>query len=251
MDASDECPSHYRLDRCDAGELSPAESAQLHEHIAGCARCVYRIQARARAAEDHREDSELIARLSTPVRMNRATPVPRRATRWAVAGLSVAAAAAVMFVLPQPREETESAGDGIRLKGTGFSRMHLIDDHGEYVASTTERVHPGTQLQVTVHAPRRTHAAVVSIDGADQGSVYVPYTSQRQPAAMVEVPAGAEFSLPQSTVLDGVTGTESVAVVLCERPVPDAWSLVPLARQGEPPEGCVLERYTLIKEPRR
>jgi hypothetical protein len=54
--------------------------------------------------------------------------------------------------------------------------------------------------------------------------------------------------LPQATVLDDVVGHETVAVFLCREPGVSTAAFQARIDTGEPPPGCVVDRYRLEKK---
>lgn len=246
-----ECPSHYRLDRWAAGELDGPERSALRAHIESCAACRKRQSVRLQAEALHTIDVSLLRRLeaapvvASPLR-GRIPEWSRRALAWGMSG-AVCAAAAMALVLTPP-ESTPETDTATRSKGTTLSSMLYVAEDGRVrAADEAPVIHPGATLQVTVSAPAPAYAAVVSVDGAGRRSVYVPSAGEAA-AGMVEVPAGRDIPLPQSTVLDDVPGPETVAVFVCLERLADARVLLELIESGEAPRGCVVERHRLEKQ---
>lgn len=245
-----ECPSHYRLDRWAAGELDGAERSALRGHIDSCVACRERQSVRLRSEALHAIDVSLIRRLEaapvvrSPLR-GRLPGWSRRALAWGMSGaLCAAAAMALVLIRPESAPETDTA---TRSKGTTLrSALYVAEDGRVRAADEAPVVRPGATLQVTVSAPARAYAAVVSVDGAGRRSVYVPHAGDTE-AGMVEVPAGHDIPLPQSTILDDVLGLETVAVFVCLERLADARVLLERVESGEAPRGCVVERHRLEK----
>lgn len=118
----------------------------------------------------------------------------------------------------------------------------MQDAAGVRVVSDGGVVHPGDTLQVTVTSATDVWVTVLSIDGAQRRSRYVPTDG-----GMVRVERGSRVPLPQSTILDDVLGPEAVAVFLCARQLADPSTLAGQIRDGEPPAGCEVHRFQLEK----
>jgi hypothetical protein len=243
-----ECPSHFRLDRLAMGELAGPEREAVLLHVEACAACQARRAERREAEARHTVDLTLLRRLQVPPEAAAPSPPGRSGLRLVMAAGAALAAAAVLLVLPGANEALRTPET--RLKGAAHSALFVAEDGRVRAASEAAVVYPGSTLQVTVSSPERAFAAVVSVDGAGQRSVYVPYAPEGAPAAMVELPAGRDVPLPQSTVLDDVLGPETVAVFICREALADPRALLERATEGEAPAGCVVDRYALDKRAR-
>lgn len=102
------------------------------------------------------------------------------------------------------------------------------------------RLHPGDQLQLVLRVAAPRFVALYSKDGAGAVSRYAPIDS-----AMVEVRAGEEVVLPNSTVLDDVLGPERLAVFFCARPLEEA--VLRAQVEAGQPAGCEVRRLRLDK----
>jgi hypothetical protein len=246
------CPSHFLLDRLAAGELDGTEQTALLGHMECCDTCRERQETRLATEALHAVDLSLLRRLeaepaAASSRGGRFPSLSRRALAW---GAGAAGAAAAMVLVFNPLVLGSGADPATRSKGTLHSELYVAEDGRVRVADEAPVIHPGATLQVTVSAPAPAYAAVVSIDGAGRRSVYVPHTGDAG-GGMVEVPAGHDIQLPQSTILDDVLGHETVAVFVCRERLSDARVLLDLVEGGEAPRGCVVDRHTLEKRASR
>jgi len=246
------CPSHFRLDRLAADELVGTERTDLLRHLATCEGCLARQDRRDEAEALHTTDRALLRRLSTAP-ASRSDPLqarPRWSRRIAAAGVAAALGVVAFVVLPLPSNEEQRTTLATRTKGAAQSALYVADEGRVRVVDDSVVLHAGSTLQVTVSSPEPVFAAVVSVDGAERRSVYVPHTDGDAPADMVALPAGRDVPLPQSTVLDEVVGPETVAVFLCRERLADARVLMGIVTEGEAPTGCRVERYNLRKQAR-
>jgi hypothetical protein len=152
-------------------------------------------------------DPRLLARLSehAPV-----VPPAQRRHRIAIAVPVILCAAAVLVVL-----RTRSSGPTIerRTVTKGGFEARLVVERGDAllpIAGSGGLVHPGDRLQVAISVSAPRFVAVYSSDGANTVSRYAPIDR-----AMLAMAAGAEQVLPNSTILDGVLGRETIAVFAC------------------------------------
>lgn len=216
------CLSDFALDRMLAGE--PGNEAH-HAHRAACERCTKR-EAELRAERDafQRDAPPLV--------------LPRK--RWIpYAGLAVAASILLfVFVRPPPSEDTT------RTKGTGVRLGFYVKHHDAVRAGgPNERVEPGDSLRFVVASSAPRWVAVLSLDGARKGSVYV---------APMLVEAGGDVPLPTSTVLDDVLGDETLYALQC----PTAFDAEPIrakletSGKLEAPAGCSVDAVPIRKEAR-
>ena len=219
------CLSALQLDRYAMGELTPAAAEETASHLAGCRRC------------GEAMDVLRAARVE-PLPPLRVVPLAARrpaSRRVVVAGISVAAAAALLLMI-RP--------GGERLKGPGVALGMYVDHGGEVRrAGPGETVAPGDALRFTVTAPQAVYVAVLSVDPAGRASIYYPRAARAEP-----VQPGVEVALPLGTRLDDTLGEERIVGVFCSAPV----ELEPLRAGLERgdlslPDGCQVTRWSFIK----
>lgn len=247
------CPSHFRLDQLAAGEIGEAESTEMLRHIEACAACLERKARRDEAEALHTTDLTLLRRLSArspDARRARAPKAPLWSRRVAAFSAAAALGAFALVALPRSAEQALNVTPGTRSKGAAHSALYVADENRIRAVDDASVLYPGSTLQVTVTSPEPAHVAVASVDGAGRRTVYVPYAGEGSALGMVDLPAGHDVPLPQSTILDDVLGTETVAVFICRDRLADARLLVSLIDTGDAPEGCVVDRYTLRKQAR-
>ena len=210
------CVSALQLDKLRMGEPVPDE---VRAHVASCAKC-----------------GEMIRGLQPdePLPPLRVVPLAARRRTWprVVAGLSVAAAASLVFALrPAPGERT---------KGPGISLAMYVDHLGE-----VRQVEPGgsvsagdaVRFAVTMREAR--FVGVLSLDPRGHASIYVPIT---------EVHAGEDHPLPLATRLDATVGKETIVGLFCAGPV-DLNPLRAALERGSfsAPDGCRETRWSFVK----
>ncbi|MET0388467.1 MAG: hypothetical protein ABW321_21025 [Polyangiales bacterium] len=234
---SDDCLSDLQLDALLSDELSGPRREVAEVHLAACARCRDRVQ----QLRDHQTGF---------LREQPAFVPPRRAAGrapvWAMpaAGLALAAAAAcLLFVRGSGRDDTL----GVRSKGDHV-RVELYVRHGEHVrkGASGEHVAPNDGLRFVVTSRQPRYWAVLSRDGAGQASIYY-----HRGEHAVRIAASGPHALDASVVLDGVLGEEQVFALACDQArelAPLRAALADSSREPRWPEGCEVERITLVKE---
>jgi hypothetical protein len=140
-------------------------------------------------------------------------------------------------------------GSRVRTKGTAHSALFVKDERGvrglfDDGDTGTAVVHSGDTLQVAVTSSSEAYVAVLSLDQAGTRSIYVASAG----GGLLRVSPGRNVPLPQATVLDDVAGHETVAVFLCREPGVSTAALQARIDTGEPPPGCVVDRYRLEKK---
>jgi hypothetical protein len=248
--APDACPSQLALDRLFAEELHDLERARLLRHLAGCASCTDQMAARQAERDAFVPDLALAARLDalraeTPTVLAPPRVRPRRWTKLAPAALALASCAALLTLTLRPRpSEPPIDPDAIDRRATrkGGSEVQLfVQRRGQLVAlAEGGHLHPGDQLQAVLRVAGPRFVALYSRDGAGTISRYAPIDS-----VMIQVLAGEDASLPNSTVLDDVLGPELLAVFLCAQPQPEA--LLRAHVEDGRPAGCDVYRLRLDK----
>jgi len=222
MTRSAECLSRLQCDQLLNDEL--AQRADLLAHAASCERCAALIEAH------RRERSEFDGVLVAP-------RAARRRVAWSAAGLAVAAAFAVWFVV----RTRSTSGSEPRIKGSPALGIYVKHRDDVRKGGPGEIVAPGDALDFAVTIDHAAYLAIVAIDARRVASVYYPEGPTAEP-----VQAGAEQLLPTGVVLDGVLGVEEVHAVFCARPLSVAEILGAVARGAAPP-GCVSDRWILDK----
>ena len=257
------CVSDLALDEWSAGELSPAEAAQLHAHLLQCARCreqraeYERERAAflevapsiaAQAALLGRADATASSRMTADAIRDPASPRRSRAVarpRWRPAawlGAALAAAAAVALVALG----TPASSPGTRSKGP--PHVDFFVKRGARVARgrAGQLLRAGDLLRFTVSSDRARYLALFDRD-AHGARVYYP--GGRHAAALRP---GSAVPLDFSIELDDSLGPEHIYAVFC----PEPFALEPLrgelARAGElsAPDGCQLDVLEIRKEAR-
>jgi hypothetical protein len=227
------CASDLRLDRLNAGELSPEVERATRDHLTGCALCARRMVEIERARD-------AFARTRPPLRARPVSGRPRW-RRWAPAAAALAAAA--VLVLWLATDATVAPGN--RTKGPGSLTLFVRRAGGIEPAGPDQVVRPGESLGFTVSLREPRHVAVLSVDGARRASIYFP----AGPTA-ARLGPGQDLVLPGSVVLDDVLGDEVLYGLLCEHglelePVRAALAAAP--ERTPAPEGCTVQRMAITK----
>jgi hypothetical protein len=241
---SEHCPSALRLDEWLAGELTPAEAAQVEAHVERCAICPSRRAERLETRRGFVADAPSFAALARSA----------RARRWPwVAGASALAAAAALGLVVGPPWRTEEqfgdsgAGSGTRAKGNPASLGWVVRRGARIFApSPDERLLAGDALRFTVSAREPVFVAIFGLDSLGRLSVYHPDTDQ-----LSEVAAGKDQPLPSAIALDATPGDERLYGVFCHgsRSVSELQRAIERAPDApEFPAGCSHELRTLHKE---
>lgn len=218
------CLSDLALDHLMAGRpASPEEVA----HLGGCAAC----QARRAELELGR------ATPLPPLVLRPIVPLPVRRWRGPLA-LLTAAAAAILVVIAQPSERTQTKGG----PALGF-----YVSHGGQVrrGADHELVSPGDALRFVYSADRPNYLAVLGQDAAGKVSVYYPGGGETLAAAS----AGQALPLDSSVTLDGTLGSERILGFFCRTPRAIAPLVEAVARGEETPEGCQRVELAIEKKP--
>jgi anti-sigma factor RsiW len=231
----EECTSDIVFDRLLAGDLAAGEAAAVRSHGDGCPACAARL-AEMEASRAHFEADPV--RLRLPARRPSVTP-----RRWLVPA-AAAVLCAVLLLLVRV-DESEPIG-GTRRKGDGAAvfQLHVGRSLGIVRAGSGDVVHPGDTLQLAYSAESRGYIAVLARDGSGAVSVYFPAGA----ATAWPAPPGHDRVLPQSTVLDGVLGRETIYALHCAEPI----ELEPLRRrlsasESAFPASCAVQEILLDK----
>ena len=212
--------SDLAIDRCLAGELTPADAAALRDHASACTRC-------GALLDDALATQRAFALERPPLGL--VVPLHRRRRAAIAAGVLAVAAAACALVLVRPHETA-----AVRTKGTAILGVFVA--HGERVrrGGPTEVIAPGDRIELATTTTEPVWFGAIGDDAAGARSVYVPPQL---------IATGREQVLPLSIVLDGATGRDTITGVFCAAPF-DPVGLDPRA----PPAGCTVDRVTLIEE---
>jgi hypothetical protein len=231
------CPSQFQLDRLSADELTNLERMRLERHVASCAACERGLVERAVERAQFVPEPRTLARL-TPRAGAGARPSWRRAL---VVSLPVVLCAATVLVVSYARPPSAPAIPRQSVTKGGVETHVMVQRDGVVSAlGAVARVQPDDRLQVTISLPEPRFVAVYSCDGAGSVSRYAPIER-----AMVAMAPGAEQALPNSTILDGVPGRETLAVFACLDEQTDAALRDHVL--GGAPSGCEVSRTELLK----
>ena len=224
--------SDLQWDRLLAGELTTAAGDASRDHAGHCAACASRLRELT---------AERDAFLHRPVGFSLGRPVAPLHHRWRAAMVPVLAAAALLLLVRARQDHPAE-----QAKGGGPTLVLAAGHPGALVpVASGDAIHPRQYLQAGYTSARDGFGAVLSRDGAGSAMAYVPARGD----AMVPLPAGAERSFPQSTILDDVVGRERIVLVWCE----SSHALAPLldelraGRDVAPPAGCTARDLILDK----
>ncbi len=190
------------LDLLEIGDLSAESEAGARAHLADCPPCTERAGDVARLHAAPLPPLELPA---APAARPLAPVIPLRPWRaWGAGALLAAAAAALLFVLPDGSDEFQP-------RGGGQLSLQVFRHDGAASAPVTDgdAVTAGERLGFRVEAGRAGHLLIVGVDGA--GNTYPCH-----PAS--EVAAGMH-ALESAVRLDATPGQERIAALLCDDPI--------------------------------
>lgn len=230
-------------------------AAQPSCPVAGCTACAARLEeARATAAHFHEEvlprtlaqvrDVREADAAATAATGKAAEPPKRLAPRAffptmmaslfrppVLGALAAAAAAAVLWVKwPRPapllvEDELGDRGDAggpvgpddayVGVKGDEAVRAYLRRAGEISPLVDGDDVQPGDAIRFLVDARRGHHVLVVSVDGAQQVSVYFPFGGD----GSQELAQGAEQELPGAVELDATLGDERIWILMSRAPL--------------------------------
>jgi hypothetical protein len=228
------CLSDRALDTLMAGELAPDARARAEQHLPGCAAC----DARRRELEAARGafplEAPAFAKIVAAVSPARA----RRRTWWLGGAFAMAAAAASMILAVRATPDT----DAVRTKGG--AKLGFFVSHGDIVreGGPREVVHAGDRLQLVYTITQPRHLAVFLRDSEGTITTVFPRGTT---AAKVE--PGTNVPLPESLLLDGALGVETLLGVFCDHAAPVEALRRGADAPGDPPDGCHLERLSYEK----
>jgi len=226
------------MDQLLAGEV--ADPGPGREHLDACRECGERFAAIEAERAAFRRAAPPLALPSAPGR--------RRAWMWPAAGATAAALAAAAVVLAAT-VPARNDGDASAIRRKGSARLGFFVEHRGAVreGGPGEVVFPGDSLRFTYATDRPAHVAVLSVDGADHVTIYVPRGSVAE-----RVEPGSNLALPGSTILDDTLGAETVYGLFCDRPVelePVRAAFAASPRHPPIPDGCEVDRLAIEKRP--
>jgi len=231
-----DCLSEVALVQLDAGELAADRVDAAQAHADACPRCTATLV-------EIRADRAALAG-TTPLWLG-ATPRRRSPAVWLAVPVLLAAAAALVVVLRPSQAPDVVRDDGVRVKGDGLV-LEIYVNHAGVTrrAAADEPVVAGDRIRFALRSPTSgassVHAAVFSLDGADQASVY----------ATADVPLDpTSRELPGAIALDATLGIERLIALACV-PALDVEKLrTQLAATGAlaTPTGCMRADATLRK----
>lgn len=243
--------------RYDCGELPEVERSRLEGHLQGCAHCqgVRAGQLSARAELDPAQ----VAAASVAILERLERPAPRRLAwlrpqLWA--GV-VAAAIALVVVLPQAKELLFGEGPRIRTKGAQGPSLEMWVNTPEGAQPGVDGMHlgEGDQIQFRYRASGRQYVLVVSVDSRGVTSPLYP----EAPGQSLKISPEGEHVLDGSVILDDAKGPERIFAFFSDSPL-SYEEVVTRLRQAVPPgtdlskveqvelTGADLESVLIIKE---
>ncbi|MCB9754907.1 MAG: DUF4384 domain-containing protein [Myxococcales bacterium] len=253
----EDCLSDLVLDQLRVGELAASLATRARSHVIACDRC----RARQRELDEDAASATLPPLpASPPETIADISPAPPRRRAWpAVAGLTAAAAAAVLAIVSL-LEPPRVGGDGSRVetggpepaatrsKGAPALQVFIRRDGAVLEGSPGAVVHPGDALRFAYSWTESGYVAVLGRDGAGAVNVYVPTGDRARPVA-----PGERAMLPDAVALDDVVGEEVLYGVFCARePSLAALERAVAARPDAPAiPGCQVDRVRLDKRARR
>jgi Domain of unknown function (DUF4384) len=228
----EDCLSDLRFDRWLCGELTATEQSDARAHVDACARCSARLQEITRARRAYEQDPvALVAPGSAR---------PRRHRRYYAAAGALALAACALLALLNP-----TSRDSLRSKGSAHAGFYVLRDGQVHRAAAGEELRPGDRVRFFIRSRTASYVAILSLDPAEQASVYFPAAARAQLVA-----AGSEQLLPVSVELDDTLGEERWYALYCREPVlvePLRAQLQEQRGSWSPPGGCELQRIQVRK----
>ena len=247
-----DCVSDLAFDRWYAGELSAEEIAPLADHLSSCTRCAERRASLTDQGDAFAAGSieGLRARAAANAQVNPetgtiATLVERRSRlpRWPAAAAVLALAAGV--VLASKVRKPDEIDSNERSKGAARFVYYVHHDGVVTEGLDGETLSPGDAIQLSYSVARSGYLAIFSVDGARRASTYWPRGEHAAPIGL-----GRDVSLPESIVLDGTVGPETIYTLFCAEPVrlePIRSALERSPEREAQIEGCTTDRVRFIK----
>lgn len=236
------CPASESLEAYLAGDS--VEGVREHlEHCTACQTAIERLQ---------REQARFLKEFP-PQRFMARVEQHRRSLRppvWqgiGAATLAIAAALAVIFVLPR----NDSGPPPMALKGPTFVVLRKSASMSEPEPAGRERpLRPGDAVRFAYQAPRDGYVAVINRDGTGAVSAFVPFHG----SDALPWKAGDQ-ALPGAVELDDARGAEWMILIFSDRP----FALAPILAQVQQTPldrtpavscaSCLVETLHLPKEP--
>lgn len=213
--------SPHRLERFLAGDLPPADAAQVREALR--ADPALAAQAAALRADDEafalaHPYEAVRAALFARAALQPASAAPRR--RWFAGPFRlalplVATLAALALLLLRPVAEPE-LGPSVRAKGAGVTGWQLVEGQAEALFPG-DALRAGDTLQLRVTTTQR-YAVVLGMDGTGTVTRYLPVGGEES----VAFGPGQGLPLPDGFRLDDAPGPEAFVVLLSPEPLPVA-----------------------------
>ncbi len=214
-----ECMSDLQLDQLALGELQGLVHDRAKLHLAQCSACDEAsrrvLQERKRFFEET-DFAQVSARL-----LQRVQPQGGLLRRWLrvlalPAGLSAAAALALVMMAGPLHTVMPRSAEGVRTKGAGFAVSTYVKFAGQEQPGTLYMGQPltsGDRLQFRVDVPHAGYLGIFAMDARGEVSVFYPPGDQLLP-----VKPGRDQALGTAVELDDSPGTETVLALLCEKP---------------------------------
>jgi hypothetical protein len=224
-------PARHLTERQLAEALLPG-ATQPTCPVPGCTECPKRLAAAQQIAR--RFTDEVLPRTLPNIQAAAPQPklvstglFPRLLRPWVMGG-AVAFAALLLWIKLRPTPAPLPDADGGGADGPYLGVKDADDGvavylrRGESVRPLADgaAVHPGDALRFAVDPARGKYALVVSIDGAQQISVYAPFGGDASAVIPTSSGApGAKVELPGSVELDATLGDERLWIVLSDAPL--------------------------------
>jgi hypothetical protein len=203
--------SELAIDRLVAGEIPAADATAMRAHAATCQQCSALL-----------DDALACKQRFVPP----ALPTPLRRTRVAIIAATTMLAAAAALIVAWPKQPA----DAVRLKGDAILGFYVA--HGGSVGrgAARELVVPGDRIELSTTTPKRAWFAAYGVDAKGLRTIYVT------PRA---IEAGSDVVMPFAIMLDEALGEEVITGIFCD---------APFDVDATPPEGCSIDRFTLVKQ---
>lgn len=208
------CLSDLKLDQLMRGELAAPDEAK--KHVDSCEKCRARLKELEAARADWQKENPQLKREASAQKDRAAkndSPGEKKPFPWAAASVGLAVAAAFALWI---RPHGPSAPVPVERAKGGIQLTMFVSHQGKVrPAAPREIVSPGDILQFKYSSDQERYVAVLSVDGARQGSIYFPDGGTK---AQKLGPA-QDQPLANSTELDDVLGAEKIYGLFCEQPL--------------------------------
>lgn len=238
------CLSDLLLDQLRVGELPASSLGGTTAHLETCPRCQEQLAALEQdaAAFSREQDGPCWLSAHSP----RSPRSPRSWMRPAIA-LTAILAAALALVWIRPASTPTPSEATVRLKGHASINIYVRHDDRTLRADPRTIVHPGDALRIATSVSRPSWIALFGLDARGTLSLYHPIGDETE-----YVPGGTERLLDMALELDDVLGEEAFIAVFCDvsmRVEPLREALAQNLENPALPEGCLLDRVVLEKQP--